>query len=280
MTSTAQIYGYVRASSLSPSGLLDLQTSGGTTTAGPAAHPRFFSGFLGEAEPAAAALLGVANIAQARYWRPNLAALRDPVVTCNGDRLRFESFSGCCGVYARLDVLRRGHGRYGAWTAAPRTSTSTTTLRLALARVRGGDPLQARGRPGGPGGDHLRRHGGGAQGPAPGPLAARLRRGPGRDLRLRSARRTRRGGRGPLPARPAQRPARRAVAGPGRPYAAPGGVPRPGRDLHRRAAASQGTASPAALRRQAPRLRPERGARREPGGLGLAAGPARACAWS
>jgi hypothetical protein len=29
----------------------------------------------------------------------------DPVVTSNGDRLRFESFSGCCGVHARLDLL-------------------------------------------------------------------------------------------------------------------------------------------------------------------------------
>jgi hypothetical protein len=27
------------------------------------------------------------------------------VVTSNGDRLRFESFSGCCGVHARLDLL-------------------------------------------------------------------------------------------------------------------------------------------------------------------------------
>lgn len=141
MTSTAQMYGYVRASSLGPDGLLDLQTSGGTTTAGPAAHPRFFSGFLGEAEPAAAALLGVANVAQARYWQPNLAALRDPVVTCNGDRLRFESFSGCCGVYARLDVLEAGMDG----TALDRGTTNVDVnneLRLALARVRGGDPLK------------------------------------------------------------------------------------------------------------------------------------------
>ncbi len=36
------------------------------------------------------------------------AAIRDPVVTSHEDRLRFESFSGCCGVYARLDVLPGG----------------------------------------------------------------------------------------------------------------------------------------------------------------------------
>ena len=83
----------------------------------------------------------MANIAQARYWRPNLAALRDPVVTCNGDRLRFESFSGCCGVYARLDVLDEGMDG----TALDRGTTNVDVnneLRLALARVRGGDPLK------------------------------------------------------------------------------------------------------------------------------------------
>jgi hypothetical protein len=31
--------------------------------------------------------------------------LADPVVTCGDDRLRFEGFSACCGVYARLDLL-------------------------------------------------------------------------------------------------------------------------------------------------------------------------------
>ena len=135
------MYGYVRPSNLAADGLLDLQTSGGLTAAGPVAHPRFFSGYLGEAEPAAAALLGVANVAQARYWRPTLAALRDPVVTCNGDRLRFESFSGCCGVYARLDVLESGMDG----TALDRGTTNVDVndeLRVALARVRGGDPLK------------------------------------------------------------------------------------------------------------------------------------------
>jgi hypothetical protein len=75
-----------------------LETAGGVTTAGPAANPRFFSGFVAGARPAAAGLLAVADVAHARYWQPQVAALRDPVVTCNGDRLRFESFSGCCGV--------------------------------------------------------------------------------------------------------------------------------------------------------------------------------------
>src|SRR5262249_24422306 len=47
-------------------------------------------------------------VARARYvTSASVVAelLRDPVVTSNGDRLRFESFSGCCAVHARLDLL-------------------------------------------------------------------------------------------------------------------------------------------------------------------------------
>ncbi|MFC7110966.1 hypothetical protein ACFQQB_67560 [Nonomuraea rubra] len=60
-----------------------------------------------QAAPAAASLLGVADVALARYHQPQSRPgwVRDPVVTCNGDRLRFESFSACGGVYARLDLL-------------------------------------------------------------------------------------------------------------------------------------------------------------------------------
>ena len=86
---------------------LHLATSGGITETGPAAHPYFFTGFLTDPAPAAQALLATAAIARAQY---HVAAstvallLRDPVVTSNADRLRFESFSGCCGVHARLDL--------------------------------------------------------------------------------------------------------------------------------------------------------------------------------
>lgn len=56
----------------------------------------------------------------------------DPVVTCNTDRLRFESFSGCCGVHARLDLPP------DALDAAPVASGTTNVdfnpaMRAALA---------------------------------------------------------------------------------------------------------------------------------------------------
>jgi hypothetical protein len=113
---------------------LSLATSGGITEAGPAAHPYFFTGFLAEPGPAAQALLATAAIARAQYHlaASTLRMLRDPVVTSNADRLRFESFSACCGVHARLDLPPE------ALQAAPVTSGTTNVdfnppMRAALA---------------------------------------------------------------------------------------------------------------------------------------------------
>jgi hypothetical protein len=113
---------------------LRLATSGGITDAGPAAHPYFFTGFLAEPGPAAQALLATAAIARAQYHiaGSTLQMLRDPVVTSNTDRLRFESFSGCCGVHARLDLPPE------ALAARPTTSGCTNVdfnppMRAALA---------------------------------------------------------------------------------------------------------------------------------------------------
>lgn len=94
-------YSYLGLSALDDG--LTLQTSGG-----PAAHPRFFTGFLTAPGAAATGLLAVAEVARTRYFRPLPPASLDPVVTAGSDRLRFESFSGCCGVYARMDVLPEG----------------------------------------------------------------------------------------------------------------------------------------------------------------------------
>ncbi|MFD8500574.1 SWIM zinc finger family protein [Amycolatopsis sp. NPDC059657] len=98
---------YQGASSLSENKLL-LSTA---ERAG--AHPEFFSGSLTSPAESATALLAVAEVAGKRYYTPPamLAALRrpaDPVVTSDGERLRFESFSACCGVYARYDLLADG----------------------------------------------------------------------------------------------------------------------------------------------------------------------------
>ena len=143
MTQAVQAYAYLRPSAVHEDAAgrrLALETSGGATPDGAAANPRFFSGFLTAPAPAAAALLAVADVAAARYYQPLLRASLDPVVTANGDRLRFESFSGCCGVYARLDVLAAGldgddigHGTTNVDVNNP--------LRESLGRVGAADPL-------------------------------------------------------------------------------------------------------------------------------------------
>jgi hypothetical protein len=97
-------YRYATPSVLS-AGVLSFATSGGVTEAGPTVHPYFFTGFLAEPGSAAQALLAISAIARAQYHVATATlALRDPVVTSNSDRLRFESFSTCCGVHARLDL--------------------------------------------------------------------------------------------------------------------------------------------------------------------------------
>ncbi|SFN55931.1 MULTISPECIES: SWIM zinc finger family protein [Actinomadura] len=136
---TAQAYTYTRPSGLGE-GLLGLSTSGGTTGSGPQAHPYFFSGVLTQAAPAAASLLALADVAQTRYFQPRPTSFRDPVVTCNGDRIRMESFSACGGVYARLDVLEPALD--GEVHERGTTNVDVNgPLREALARVGGSDPL-------------------------------------------------------------------------------------------------------------------------------------------
>ncbi|EST38255.1 hypothetical protein N566_08460 [Streptomycetaceae bacterium MP113-05] len=85
----------------------------------------------------------MADVAAARYYQRLRPASLDPVVTGNGDRLRFESFSGCCGVYARLDVLREGLD--GGETGRGTTNVDVNNpLREALSRTGSGDPLHLR----------------------------------------------------------------------------------------------------------------------------------------
>jgi hypothetical protein len=109
------------------------------TSGGRAPHPYFFTGFLAQPRQTAQALLVVAEVARTRYYEPpgmvaGRIAAADPVVTSNYDRLRFESFSACAGVYARLDL------EPGVLDGRPREWGTTNVdfnppMRAALARV-------------------------------------------------------------------------------------------------------------------------------------------------
>lgn len=124
---------------------LNLATSGGTAPSGAVAHPFFFSGFVAQPAVVAQALLMLARVARTRFYVPpnTLAAVlraADPVVTSTPEGLRFESFSVCCGVYARLDVdaaaLDATH------LAAGVTNVDVNPpLRQALAGLRPSEPL-------------------------------------------------------------------------------------------------------------------------------------------
>lgn len=89
--------------------LLELETGIGLTPVGLVDHPQFFSGLVARPDVLASGILAVADVATTTYLDLSaLAASRDPVVTASGDRVRFESFSGCNGVHARFDLLDSG----------------------------------------------------------------------------------------------------------------------------------------------------------------------------
>ena len=104
------VLSYDRPSSLDVgAGRLLLETSGGVALRAPSPHPRFFDGTLVHPQVAGGALRQLAQVAATSYVRRERdRGGLDPVVTSDGARLRFESFSLCGGVLARLDVLPEG----------------------------------------------------------------------------------------------------------------------------------------------------------------------------
>jgi hypothetical protein len=80
------------------------------TSSVPVAERLFFAGRLKHPEIAAQLMLATSEVALKRYYIPPAMVARmirnaDPVVTAAGGRLRLESLSQCCGVYARTDLL-------------------------------------------------------------------------------------------------------------------------------------------------------------------------------
>ena len=66
-------------------------------------HPYFFQGQALNPELLAQQLLGLTEVVRTHYFLPRPAIL-DPVLTSSSDFLRVEGFSGCCGVYVRVDL--------------------------------------------------------------------------------------------------------------------------------------------------------------------------------
>ena len=156
----AHAYHYAARSQLErtgPTPHLRLATSGGE-----APHPFFFEGALTEPKRAATAMLTLARVARSRFHIPPAMLARilraaDPVVTSSADRLRMESFSACCGAYARVDMLPaaldgelRGRGTTNVDFNPPmRAELAKVTAREKLRLSVGERELRAR-RGGGP----------------------------------------------------------------------------------------------------------------------------------
>jgi len=71
----------------------------------------FFWGRLTQPQITARCLVTLSNVVKSSFSLSpaDLAAMKDPIVTAGNDTLRFEGFSHCAGVYARVDVLPGGH---------------------------------------------------------------------------------------------------------------------------------------------------------------------------
>ena len=135
-------YRYPFASRLANRGRhLSLATSGGNH-----AHPDFFVGLLRQPRHAADMMLTLGLVARSRFVLPpamlaRILAAADPVVTSDGQRLRMESFSACCGVYARADLLAVAVD--GQWQGRGTTNVDfNQPLRAALARLGQADELR------------------------------------------------------------------------------------------------------------------------------------------
>lgn len=73
--------------------------------------PCFFFGRLSNPYITARCLITLSNVVQSSFnLSPfQLSLLKDPIVTAGNEKIRFEGFSHCAGVYARVDVLPGGH---------------------------------------------------------------------------------------------------------------------------------------------------------------------------
>ncbi len=106
----------------------------------------FFRGYLREARPFAEGLLTIAQTARSRFHIPPAMLNRiilesDPVITSDATHMRFESFSACCGVYARLDVPKEAMDIEVESKGTTNVDLGSD-LRAALSRVRSGTGLE------------------------------------------------------------------------------------------------------------------------------------------
>jgi SWIM zinc finger len=99
-----------------------------------------FEGRFTSPTRAADFLLALSQVVSSRFYTPpamvaRLIAESDPVVTCSRHHIRWEGFSSCCSVYARVDMTQQA--LEGSLIAPGTTNVDFgPKLRAALARAR------------------------------------------------------------------------------------------------------------------------------------------------
>jgi hypothetical protein len=104
------------------------------------AHPHFFSGKMRQPKVVSDMLLALCQVVRTHFFIARPPRL-DPVVTSSPEMLRFEGFSGCCGVYARADLPGHAFDR----DVQGRGTTNVDfndAMRASLARLRDNDDAQ------------------------------------------------------------------------------------------------------------------------------------------
>ena len=104
--------------------------------------PCFFWGKLTDSYSVARCLITLSNVVQSSFSLSPFerAKLKDPIVTSGNEKVRFEGFSHCAGVYARVDILPGGHD--GEFLQSGTTNVDFNQPMIsALSQVHRGDPV-------------------------------------------------------------------------------------------------------------------------------------------
>lgn len=121
-------------------GNLALALAPALTPKGIEKDPIFFKGDIVNPLIFSRGLIVLSDIVSTRYFNYVPVALRDPVLSAQGNMLRAECFSACNGVYARLDLFQEG--LYGDISYGTTNVDIGTELRKALIDVKQGDKLR------------------------------------------------------------------------------------------------------------------------------------------
>ena len=104
------------------------------------AKPYFFDGRVRQPRIMGELLYTLSDVVRTHFFLPRPAIL-DPVLTSNEDLLRLEGFSGCCGVYARVDLPAEAFD--GECLGRGTTNVDfNTPMRNALLRLRDEEEVQ------------------------------------------------------------------------------------------------------------------------------------------